>query len=101
MGKNELIKFRHGNHKGIFHYTTIDGDLLALSEVKSGKIEYIKEHGCLDITFNPGGETYDVMNVEIITDKDLVQRVFDKMLENNNNYFKDGFDELCVLKLHK
>ena len=101
MPKRDLIKFRHGNNKGIFHYTVFEGDFVALTEVKTGKIDYIKEHGTLDITFDLTSETYDIMEVDVIEDEDYVKKVYDFMLKNENNYYKDGFDKLCVLKFHK
>ncbi len=101
MGKRDLIKFRHGSHKGIFHYTILDDAFVSLSELKTGKVEYIREHGTLDITFDPKSETYDNMAVDIVDDQEYVKKVYDVMLENENNYFKDGFDHLVVLKFHK
>ena len=101
MGKQDLIKFRHGNHKGIFHYAVYEGDFVALSELDTGKVTYIKDHGTLDITFDPKSETYDIMNIDVIEDKDYVQQVYDFMTEQDNNYFKNGIDNLCVLKFHK
>lgn len=101
MAKKDIIKFRHGNHKGMFHYTVFEDQFLALSELKTGKVDYIKEHGSLDITFDLKSETYDKMAVDVMDDQDLVKRVYDFMLENDNNYFKDGYDHLVVLKFHK
>ncbi len=101
MAKKDIIKFRHGNHKGMFHYTVFEGSFVALSEVKTGKVDYIKEHGSLDITFDLKSETYDNMAVDVIDDQELVKKVYDFMLANENNYFKDGFDHLVVLKFHK
>ena len=101
MGKRDLIKFRHDNNKGIFHYTVFEGDFVALSELATGKVQYIKEHGSLDITFDPKSETYDKMAVDVIDDKEYTEKVYNLMLENDNNYFKDGYDHLVVLKFHK
>ncbi len=101
MEKRDLIKFRHGENKGIFHYTVFEGDFVALSETQTSKIEYIREHGSLDITFDPTAETYDVMEVDIIENEEYVKKIYDYMLANDNNYFEDGFAKLCVLKFHK
>lgn len=101
MGKAQLIKFRHGAQKGIFHYVVFEGDFVSLSEVKTSKIDYIKSHKSLDITFDLQSETYDVMSVDVIEDQDYVQKVYDFMLENDNTYFRNGIEGLCVLKFHK
>lgn len=101
MGNAQLIKFRHGSHKGIFHYVPYDNAFVALSETNTGKIEYIKETKSLDITFDLQSETYDVMSVDVIEDKEYIQEVYDYMLNTDNTYFKNGIEGLCVLKFHK
>lgn len=101
MGKAQLVKFRHGNHKGVFHYVVFEDAFVALSEVNTGKIEYIKTTNALDISFDLQSETYDVMSVDVIEDKEYVQKVYDFMLSQDNTYFKSGIEGLCVLKFHK
>jgi len=100
METNQLIKFRHANHKGIFHYVVFEGDFVALSEINTGKIDYIKAHGALDIAFDES-EEYDIMAVDIIEDPLYVQKVYDYMIQTNNAYFTEGISNLCVLKFHK
>ncbi|MBN2605524.1 MAG: hypothetical protein JXR62_06865 [Bacilli bacterium] len=101
MGKEQLIKFRHNSDKGIFHYTVYKGDFVALSEIKTGKIDYIKEHGAIDLTFDVDQDIYDVMAVDVIEDKAYVQEVYDYMIATENAYFVDGIEGLCVLRFHK
>lgn len=101
MAKPQLIKFRHGNNKGIFHYVVFEDSFVSLSESNTGKIEYIKNKKALDITFDLQSETYDVMSVDVIEDREYVQKVYDFMLESDNTYFKNGIEGLCVLKFHK
>ncbi len=98
---DKLIHFRHGNHKGVFHYDLFDGDFVALSEVHTKKIDYIKEKGALDLTFDIDEDTYDIMAVDVIEDPDYVQKVYDHFLKTNNAWFTDGIEGLCVLKFHK
>jgi general stress protein 26 len=101
MGKEKLVKFRHENIKGIFHYDTFEGCFVVLSKIDSGKIDYIKEHGAIDITFDIEEENYDVMAAEIVEDKDYVQKVYDHFKETENAWFENGIEGLCVLKFHK
>lgn len=100
MKMRKLIQFRHGNHKGVFHYTVYKGAFVALSEINTSKIDYIKEHGALDLKFEDD-VAYDVMAVDIIDDPSYVKEVYDYMLEHKNAYFTDGYEGLCVLKFHK
>lgn len=98
---DKLIKFRHDNFKGVFHYDIFEGDFVALSDVNTGKIKYIKQHGALDITFDMEEDSYDIMAVDVIEDKDYVQQVYDHFLTTENAWFTDGIEGLCVLKFHK
>ncbi len=100
MGE-QLIKFRHNDKVGIFHYTIIDGDFVVLSEKNTSKIDYIKERGALDVTFDMDSTIYDVMAVDVIEDVDYVQKVYDYMQETNNAYFNDGPEGLVALRFHK
>ena len=97
----KLVKFRHGNHKGIFHYEMFEGSFVVLSKNDTGKIAYIREHGAIDITFDVEEENYDILSVDVVDDPSYVQKVYDFMLQNENAYFKDGIEGLCVLRFHK
>lgn len=101
MAKPTLMKFRHDNHKGIFHYVVYKDAFVALSEASTGKIDYINQHGAIDITFDIKEENYDILGVDVVTDKAYVQEVYDFMLESDNTYFKNGIEGLVVLKFHK
>jgi hypothetical protein len=98
---NQLIKFRHDSHKGIFHYTVFEGEFVALSEIATKKIDYIKEHGAIDLTFDLHGTNYDIMAVDVIEDPEYVKRVYDYMQATENSYFNRGIEGLCVLRFHK
>lgn len=100
METQKLIKFRHENKKGIFHYEVYNGEFVALSEINTSKIDYIKQHGALDIAFDES-EEYDIMAVDVIEDSAYIQQVYDFMLEKQNSYFTNGIEDLCVLKFHK
>lgn len=97
----KLVKFRHNYHKGIFHYDVLDDYIVVLSQNNTGKIDYIKQHGSIDVTFKIEEEEYQIMNVDIVEEKDYVQRVYDHFKETGNDYFKDGIEGLCVLRFHK
>jgi general stress protein 26 len=97
----KLVKFRHNYHKGIFHYDVLDDYIVVLSRNDAGKIEYIKQNGTIDVTFIVEDEDYQIMAVDIIHDKEYVQRVYDHFKATGNDYFKDGIKDLCVLRFHK
>jgi len=78
-----------------------EGSFVALSEVQTQKVKYIKEHGAIDISFDLQSEHYDVMSADVIEDQEYVQKVYDHLIESGNAWFKDGIDGLCVLKFHK
>ena len=100
MKKKGMVKFQGVESKGLMHYVVFEGDFVALSEVNTRKIDYVKVHGALDIAFNES-EDYDIMAVDIIENPDYVQKVYDYMIQTNNAYFNNGIEHLCVLKFHK
>ena len=101
MNKKALIKYQHGNEKGLMHYVVYDGDVVVMSALKTKKVSYINEHGTLDITFDIDQKELDTVNVTVETDEEYVKAVYNYMIETNNAYFADGTEDLCVLKIHK
>lgn len=100
MEKEKLIFFRHENQKGVFHYDLYEGEFVALSILNSGKMEYIKNHGALDLSFEENG-TFDVWAVDVIEDPEYVQNVYDHFEATGNSYFQNGIEGICVLKFHR
>ena len=101
MNKKSLIKYAHGDERGLMHYVIFEGDVVVLSEYKTKKVEYINQHSELLVTFDIDSKDYDNTKVEVLTDKGYVSKVYNYMLETNNAYFKDGFEGLCVIKFNK
>jgi len=83
------------------HYVIFEGDVVVLSEEKSKKIDYIKEHGRLNVTFDVTTDDFGFVNVAFSNDMDYVEKVYNYMIETNNAYFTEGFDTLCVIKFEK
>ena len=101
MNKKSLIKYFHGDEKGLMHYVIFDRDIVVLSEIETKKVAYIKENGNLNISFNVDSNVFELINVSVITDKEYVEKVYNYMHEINNTYFKDGYQTLCVIKFDK
>lgn len=101
MNKRSLIKFKYGENKGLFHYVIFEGEVVVLSETNTRKIAYVDKHGKLEITFDIDSNIYDVVKVDLVKDPEYVAKVYNYMIETNNAYFADGFDDLCVLKFRK
>jgi hypothetical protein len=101
MNKKSLIKFAYKNEKGLFHYVIFNKDLVVLSEVNTGKIAHIEEFGTLDVTFDIKEGVLEPLKAEVVKDKEYVEQVYNYMIETNNAYFTEGFDNLCVIKFYK
>jgi len=101
MNKKALIKYTHGNDKGLMHYVVFEGDVVVMSVHKSKKVAYVEEHGTLNITFDIEQKEFDTVNVRVSSDKEYVQKVYKYMIETNNAYFEDGTEDLCVLVFQK
>lgn len=101
MNNKSLIKYRHGNDRGLMHYVIFEGEVVVLSAYDSKKVTYIEENGELEVTFDITKNDFDMVKVEVITDPDYLEKVYVYMIETNNAYFKDGTEGLCVIKFHK
>ena len=101
MNKRSLIKFKYGDNIGLFHYVIFEGEVVVLSELNTRKITHVEQHGTIEITFDIDSNVYDKVKVELLKDLDYVEKVYNYMIETNNAYFAEGFDDLCVLKFRK
>ena len=99
MNKKSLIKYAHGDERGLMHYVIFEGDVVVLSEYETKKVEYINQHGELSVTFDIDSKEYEDIKVEVSNNKEMVSKVYNYMLETNNAYFKDGTEGLCVIKV--
>ena len=96
-----LIKYRHGEENGLMHYVVFEKEVVVLSVEKSHKVEHIDKYGNLDITFDIKSKDFDAVTAEVVRDKMYVEKVYNYMIETNNAYFTEGFDNLCAIKFHK
>jgi hypothetical protein len=101
MNKKALIKYKHGNDKGLMHYVIFNGDVVVMSAYNSKKVSHIEENGTLDVTFDIDQNNFAPVKVSVITDDEYIMSVYNYMLEINNAYFVDGTEGLCVLKFEK
>lgn len=101
MNKKSLVKFKYNEQVGLFHYVIFEKNVVVLSEKETGKIAYVKENGNLYVTFDVENENYDLLNVELDESEDYVKKVYNYMIETNNPYFQDGFENLVALKFTK
>jgi hypothetical protein len=101
MNKRCLIKFSRDDKTDLMHYVVYDGDVVVLSKKESTKIPYAKEKGELEVSFDIDAKTYDVLKVDLVEDLDYVKKVYDYMIETNNAYFTDGYEDLVAMKLRK
>ncbi len=99
--RKSLIKYRHGNEEGYMHYVIYEEKFIVLSQMKSNKVDYIKEHGKLEITFDMQSDTFDPVKAEIITDSSYIHRVLNEMKSNENSYFREYEEGLCAIIIHK
>jgi hypothetical protein len=101
MNKKCLIKFSHDDNTDLMHYVVYEGDVVVLSKEDSKKISYAKKHKKLEVSFHIDSKEYDVLKVDVIDDKEYVKKVYDYMIETNNAYFMDGYEDLVAMKLYK
>lgn len=101
MNKKSLVKFKYNNQVGLFHYVVFEKKVVVLSEKETGKIAYVRENGNLFVTFDIETENYDLLDVTLVEDLDYVEKVYNYMIETNNPYFQDGYEDLVALTFDK
>ncbi|MFK5883444.1 MAG: hypothetical protein QM489_03780 [Candidatus Izemoplasma sp.] len=101
MKELNLLKYKHDNQTGILQYFNYHDNTVALSEIKSLKVLYIEEYGKLDVTFDVDSDVFETLNVSIITDKEYISNIYHFAIDNHHAYFKDGYDNLYVIKFDK
>ena len=101
MKKKCLIRLEHDDYKDLMHYTLFEGAMVVLSRYDSEKVQYVKKHGSFFVSKDIHSEKFEKIRVSIIQDKETVQLVYDEMIKQDNAYFKDGIEGLCVLKFEK
>lgn len=101
MNKRCLIKFSHDDKTDLMHYVVFDGDVVVLSKKESTKVPYAQKEKELEVSFDIESNDYDVLKVEVVEDLDYVKKVYNYMIETNNAYFTDGYEDLVALKLSK
>jgi len=101
METKGALKFKHSDEKGVMHYVTYKNEIVGLSFIRSLKIDYIDQFKKLEVSFDLKSSDFEEIEVKVDNNLEYVQEVYEYMLKENNTYFKDGFDGLCVLKFHK
>jgi len=101
MNKKSVIKYYHENDKGLMHYVIFERDIVVLTEKETKKVKYIQDNGKLNISFDVDSEAFDLVDVSVVCDKEYVGKVYNYMIETNNAYFFEGYENLCVIKFEK
>lgn len=98
MKNKGIIKFRGSMSKGAMHYITYNGDKVSLTMKSSRKVQDINSTNQLSIANNLLSRKFDNMKIEIINDDKYVQDVYNYMLSEKHTHYKNGFEELVVLR---
>ena len=96
-----IYKYAHDSEIGYMHYIIFEDDVVVLSKEDSLKIDFINNHGYLNVTKDLKGTEFTKVNAHVVTNMEYVQKVYDFMLESNNTYFKEGTEGLCAIVIEK
>lgn len=102
-GKKRYENSRHVlmeyQEREVVFNTLIEGNTYyTLTKENSNKIDYIKTGG--ECQFYDGRDNHFKSKVEILEDKDIIQDIFQKLVDTNHSYFKDT-QGLVALKYKK
>jgi hypothetical protein len=99
--KKSIIKYRHDSEEGYMHYIVFEEKFVVLSQFKSNKVDYINEHGKIEITFDLKSDTFDPVKAEVVTDSSFIHKVMNEMQRFENSYYREYEEGLCAIIIHK
>lgn len=95
----QVIKFKLDGKEGFLSMTTIDGHWYTLAEKLSTKVDEVNRNHKLSISTELAKPVYIDHGAHVLTDSVIVQRVFEQLKQENNLYFKELNDTLCVIEI--
>jgi uncharacterized protein involved in exopolysaccharide biosynthesis len=98
MKDHGILRFKHNNGNGFINYITVDGKIVTMTTGDSGKAAYVNETGKLNINFKKIGGQFEEKRVKLLDSEEVVNKVFDEMLDQKNTHFKTKVDHLVVLE---
>ena len=96
-----VVKFKFQDKEGFLSVVEKSNVYYTLVQKDTPKVLEAEKHKKLLISFDLKQPQYKEVVVQVIYEKDLIKWVFDALAADNNLYFKQLDDTLCVLAINK
>ncbi|RJX26441.1 MAG: hypothetical protein C4537_02440 [Acholeplasma sp.] len=94
-----LVKFKFEEKEGFLSVVTLNGRLYTLAQKDTPKVKSIEATHTLMVSSELKVPSYQNTHVHVIYDKNIIKEVYAALEVDNNLYFKQLDDTLCVLEL--
>lgn len=99
MEEKGLVKLEQGNKVSTLHYIKDNNKILSLTKSGSEKVELIQQDKNVKLGFAMKSSDSVDSTATIISDKNRVKDIFDKMLDNKFTHFKKYSDDLVLIEM--
>lgn len=97
----KVIKYKYQEHEGFLSVVEKSNLYYALAKKDAPKIASIVEKHQLLISYELKQPHYQEVSVRVLFDQESVTWVYHALASENNLYFKELDDSLCVLEIAK
>lgn len=97
----KVLKFRFEGKEGFLSVVESNEVYYALVQKDTPKVTHIRDTHQLEISLELKQPAYAWVSVQIIEDFNTIKSVYETLEKENNLYFKQLDDTLCVLEIAK
>ncbi len=97
----KVLKFKFIEQEGFLSVVEKDDAFYALVKKDTPKVGMITQTHRLLISYELKNPIFQDVFVEVINDQDVIKSTYQTLQQENNLYFKELDDSLCVLKIEK
>ncbi len=83
------------------HYTEYEGETWFISDSNEERTEFYKSYDKFEFLFDLKGGDYLPVKLDVNEDAEFTKALFEKMLNDNNSYFKEYKDSFISIKINK
>jgi len=97
----KVLKFKFNEQEGFLSVVEKPDAFYALVKKDTPKVETITQTHRLFISYELKNPIFQEVSVDVNYDQDVIKSIYQTLEAENNLYFKERDDSLCVLKIEK
>ncbi|MDY3196310.1 MAG: hypothetical protein RBQ95_05560 [Paracholeplasma sp.] len=96
---SKVLKYKFEGHEGFLSITTIDEFYYALVVKDTDKVRHIQKENKIELTTSLKGLNFKELPVSYIDDETLTSKIYHKLAEEKNLYFKELTSGIGVIQI--